>query len=137
MEQTVVLDSCVVIDILEKPGVSEKLRAGFRGKSIRIVLCDVVLREVMRVRGFSAKHVVGRIERLLRRPVEVACLTEEQDAAARQVTEQYQICHNGDNQILSICKANDYVLVTFDRMLLKASEWIGIAVFHPSRMGGI
>ena len=137
MEQTVVLDSCVVIDILEKPGVSEKLRAGFRGKSnqdstVRRGAAGSNARE-----GFSAKHVVGRIERLLRRPVEVACLTEEQDAAARQVTEQYQICHNGDNQILSICKANDYVLVTFDRMLLKASEWIGIAVFHPSRMGGI
>lgn len=137
MEQTVMLDSCVVIGILEKPGMSKGLRAGLRGKSIRIVLCDVVLREVRRVRGFSAKHIVKRIAELLKRPVEVTCLTEKQDAAAKQVTAQYQICHNGDNQILSICKANNYVLVTFDRMLLKASEWSGIAVFHPSRIGGV
>ena len=137
MEQTVVLDSCVVIDILEKPGLPEKMRAGFRGKPIRIVLCDVVLQEVARVRGFSARHVIQRISMLLKRQVDVARITEEQDAAARQVTERYQTCHSGDNRILSICRANDYVLVTFDRMLLRASEWIGIAVFHPSRIGGI
>ncbi len=137
MEQMVALDSCVVIDLMENSGLSRRLRAGFRGKSVRIVLCDVVLGEVRRVRGFSSRVIIERVSRLLARPVQVSKITAEQDRSARMVTEQYQGCHKGDNQILSICRANDYVLVTFDRMLLKVSEWVGIAVFHPSRVGGI
>jgi len=53
--QNVVLDSCVVIDIIEKPTVASKLKASFRGKSINIILCDVVLDEVRRVGEFYHK----------------------------------------------------------------------------------
>jgi len=36
-----------------------------------------------------------------------------------------------------LCQAKDFVLVTFDKMLLKASQFIGVAAFHPSMVGGI
>ena len=95
MEQTVALDSCVVIGLMEDPGLPRRLRAGFRGKSIRIVLCDVVLGEVRRVRGLSARAVIEKVSRLLGRPVQVSNLTAEQDRSARMVTEQYRGCHEG------------------------------------------
>jgi len=38
---------------------------------------------------------------------------------------------------LSLCQAKDFVLVTFDKMLLKASQFVGVAAFHPSMVGGI
>ena len=44
--QNIALDSCVVIDILEKPKVASKIKASLRGKSVKIILCDVVLGEV-------------------------------------------------------------------------------------------
>lgn len=49
--QKVVLDSCVIIDLIEKKGLAYRLRSSLRGKSVQIVLCDVVLREIKRVRG--------------------------------------------------------------------------------------
>ena len=81
--------------------------------------------------------VVEKIAKLLGKKVHLTVVTEEHKAQALQLTEQFQICHNGDNKILSLCKAQDFVLVTFDRMLLKASQFVGIAVFSPFTAGGI
>ena len=135
--QNVVLDSCVVIDILEKPKVARGLKSRLRGKSVKIVLCDVVLGEVNRVRGITPDKVIGKISLLLGKKITLSSIDDDQKSNAKQITEQFQICHNGDNKILSLCQAKDFVLVTFDRMLLKASQFIGVAAFHPSMVGGI
>ena len=135
--QCIALDSCVVIDIMEKPKVASGLKARLRGKSVKIILCDVVLDEVKRVRGYLPEKVISRISSLLGRKIELSEINESDKTNASQITEQFQICHNGDNKILSLCQAKNFVLVTFDRMLLKASEFVGVAAFHPSMVGGI
>jgi len=135
--QSIALDSCVVIDIMEKPKVASGLKARLRGKSVKIILCDTVLDEVRRVRGYLPEKVISRISSLLGRKIELSEINESDKTNASQITEQFQICHNGDNKILSLCQAKNFVLVTFDRMLLKASEFVGVAAFHPSMVGGI
>ncbi|MBC8502347.1 MAG: PIN domain-containing protein [Nitrosopumilus sp.] len=135
--QKIALDSCVVIDILEKPKVASGLKARLRGKSITIVLCDVVLQEVQRVRGLSPQIIIEKISRILGRKIELEEIDEQNKTAAEQITNQFQTCHNGDNKILSLCQAKDFVLVTFDRMLLKACSFVGVAAFHPLMAGGI
>jgi len=135
--QNVVLDSCVVIDIIEKPTVASKLKASFRGKSISIILCDVVLDEVRRVRGILPQVTVQKIGTLLGRKVKLTATTAEDESNAMQLTEQFAICHNGDNKILSLCQSRNFILVTFDKMLLKASQFVGIAVFSLFTAGGI
>ena len=135
--QSIALDSCVVIDIIEKPKVASGLKANLRGKPVNIVLCDVVLDEVRKVRGLMPHTVIDKIARLLGKKVQLTAVTAEHEAEAQQLTQQFQICHNGDNKILSMCKACDFILVTFDKMLLKASQFVGIAVFSPFTAGGI
>ena len=135
--QSIALDSCVVIDIMEKPKVASGLKARLRGKSVKIILCDVVLDEVRRVRGYLPEKVISKISLLLGRKIELTQSSEQSISNANQITEQFQICHNGDNKILSLCQAKNFVLVTFDRMLLKASEFVGVVAFHPSMVGGI
>ncbi len=135
--QKVALDSCVVIDLIEKPGVASGLKARLRGKSIKIVLCDIVLEEVQRVRGYLPEKVVAKITKLLGRKVEFSKVERENITNATDLTKQFQICHNGDNKILSLCQAKDFVLVTFDKMLLKASQFVGVVAFHPKMVGGI
>ena len=135
--QSIALDSCVVIDIMEKPKVASGLKARLRGKSVKIILCDVVLDEVRRVRGYLPEKVIARISSLLGRKIELSEINYSNVTSAKAITEQFQICHNGDNKILSLCQAKNFVLVTFDRMLLKASEFVGVAAFHPSMVGGI
>lgn len=135
--QKIALDSCVVIDLIEKPGVASGLKARLRGKSISIVLCDVVFQEVQRVRGLDKKTVIEKISKVLGRPIELSEIDEQNKTTANEITNQFQICHNGDNKILSLCQAKDFVLVTFDRMLLKTCEFLGVVGFHPSMVGGI
>jgi predicted nucleic acid-binding protein len=135
--QSIALDSCVVIDIMEKPKVASGLKARLRGKSVKIILCDVVLDEVRRVRGYLPEKVIARLSSLLGRKIELSEINYSDVVSAKAITEQFQICHNGDNKILSLCQAKNFVLVTFDRMLLKASEFVGVAAFHPSMVGGI
>jgi len=135
--QKVALDSCVVIDVIEKPQVAYGLKARLKGKSIKLVLCDVVLNEVQRVRGFTKEKIVSVLSKLLNKEIEISTVQKEQKDTASEISSQFQICHNGDNKILSLCQAKDYVLVTFDRMLLKTCEFLGVAGFHPSMVRGI
>ncbi len=135
--QNIALDSCVVIDIMEKPKVASGLKARLRGKSVKIILCDVVLREVNRVRGYLPEKVIDKVSSLLGKKIEISKINEDDVSNAQQITNQFQICHNGDNKILSLCQAKDFVLLTFDRMLLKACEFVGVAAFHPTMAGGI
>ena len=134
-QNKIALDSCVVIDIIEKPKVASKLKASLRGKSVKIILCDTVLSEVYRVRGYVESFVIGKISKILGREIELSKM--ESDDSANILTNQFQICHNGDNKILSLCQAKDFVLITFDRMLLKTCEFVGVAAFHPFMAGGI
>ena len=135
--QNIALDSCVVIDIMEKPKVASGLKARLRGKSVKIILCDIVLGEVKRVRGYLPEKIIAKLSLLLGRKIEIISINEDELSNASQITNQFQVCHNGDNKILSLCQAKDFVLVTFDRMLLKASQFIGVVAFHPSMVGGI
>ena len=136
MNQTqIALDSCVVIDVIEKPKVASKLKDSLRGKSVKIILCDVVLAEVYRVRGYTAQHIIGKISRILGREIILSKMEEGNKAIT--LSEQFAICHNGDNKILSLCQAKDFVLITFDRMLLKTCQFVGVAAFHPFMAGGI
>ena len=135
--QNIALDSCVVIDIMEKPKVASGLKARLRGKSVKIILCDVVLGEVKRVRGYLPEKIVAKLSYLLGRKIEISSVDNSQITNAQSITEQFAICHNGDNKILSLCQAKDFILVTFDKMLLKASSFVGVAAFHPSMVGGI
>ena len=135
--QKIALDSCVIIDLIEKPQVAFGFKARLKGKSVKIVLCDVVLDEVHRVRGWSAKATVERITRILGKKIELTSVNQQDKHNANEISNQFQICHNGDNKILSVCQAKDFVLVTFDRMLLKACSFVGVAAFHPSMVMGI
>lgn len=133
----ITLDSCVVIDLFEKPRVVKSIRAGLRGKQVKILLCDQVLREVQRVRGVHPKHVFDKLSRLLGRNVGFVKTRPEQRTYAGNVSYRYQSCHRGDNLILSVCRADDLILLTFDKSLLQTCGFDGVQAFHPSSMGGI
>ena len=135
--QKIALDTCLVIDLIEKPQVAFEFKAKLKGKQIKIVLCDVVLNEIRRVKRLSAKTIIEKISKILGREIEISSINEQNKDTANEISNQFQICHNGDNKILSLCQAKDFVLVTFDKMLLKTCEFVGVTGFHPSMVKGI
>ena len=132
----ITLDTCVVIDLFEKRNAAGKLRAQLRGKSARIILCDIVLEEVKRVRGIKPATTVSRISKLLKRKVTVLTVNQSERNLASATTAQYQFCHNGDNLILAFCSARS-ISNYFDRKFLSACDVVGVAAFHPSRASSI
>ena len=135
--QKIALDSCVVIDIIEKPKVAFGLKARLKGKSIKVVLCDVIFDEVRKVRGYTKDKIIAIVSKSLNRKIEIVTVQAQQKENAQDISTQFEICHNGDNKILSLCQAKDFVLVTFDRMLLKTCNFLGVVAFHPSMVRGI
>ena len=61
--QNIALDSCVVIGMIEDPRLGLKFKNNLKGKSARIILCDVVISEVNRVRGYAKDFIVSKISR--------------------------------------------------------------------------
>ena len=133
----VVLDSCVVIRLIEDGGFASKLRNALRGKPARLVLCDVVLSEVWRVRRIAADRAESAVSARLGKKVERSSVADGQKPLAESVTARYQFCHRGDNLILAMCMQRGFVLLTSDRMLLRACEFVGITAFRPGTAGGI
>ena len=135
--QNITLDSCVVIGMIEDQRLGLKLKHGLRGKSARIILCDVVISEVNRVRGHARDFIVLKISKILGRQVEIIQTSSQEKEDAKKLSASFMQCHNGDNLILAFCKIRDYILVTFDRALLQTCNFIGVVAFSPLQAGGI
>jgi len=135
--QNIALDSCVVISMIEDPKIGLKLKQGLKGKSVKIVLCDVVLSEVNQVRGYARDYIVSRISKILGRDVELLQTNLQEKEDAKKLSVNFLECHNGDNLILAFCKIRDYILVTFDRALLRTCNFVGVIAFSPLQAGGI
>ncbi|MDE1831404.1 MAG: PIN domain-containing protein [Thaumarchaeota archaeon] len=135
--QNIVLDSCVVIGMIEDPKLGLKLKQGLKGKSARIILCDVVISEINRVRGYAKDYIISKISKILGRQVQVFQTNPQEKEDAKKLSVNFLECHNGDNLILAFCKIRDYILVTFDRALLRTCNFVGVIAFSPLQAGGI
>lgn len=135
--QNVALDSCVVIGMIEDPRLGLKIKQGLKGKSVKIVLCDVVLSEVNRVRGYAKEYIISKISKILGRSIALQQTNSQEKEDAQKLSAQFLECHNGDNLILALCKIWNYILVTFDRALLRTSNFVGVIACNPLQVGGI
>ena len=135
--QNIALDSCVVISMIENPGLGLKLKRGLKGKSVKIILCDIVLSEVNRVRGYAKDYIITKISKILGKSIILQQTSLQEKEDAQKLSEQFLECHNGDNVILALCKLRDYILVTFDRALLRTCNFVGVIAFSPLRAGDI
>lgn len=128
--QGVVFDTCIVIDLMEKPAFGQKLRKALRGKPIGLVLCDTVFREVRRVCGFDACYTLAKVQKIFGKVVETVS-TERYSADAERVSAKFHTCHRGDSSILALCRGDSLLLVTRDRALHRACECAGVLAFYP------
>lgn len=135
--QKVALDSCVVINLIDKRTIGNKIRTKLKGKPITIVLCDKVLSEVHKVRGLTVDKIIGLVTQTLGRKPEVSYSNADDVKKAQELSDKYLECHKGDNLILAICIARNYILLTFDRMFLKICDMIGVLAFNPVKGGRI
>lgn len=135
-ETLLALDSCVVIELLTNPRVARKILRLFRGKHSRVVLQDVVFKEVEKKLRIPRKKILEKVGLILGKEVYVFPTTDTMKETAKKIQQQYGICHHPDSLILAASKLHSWTLLTFDRNMLRAAEFEGTMAFNPVRLGG-
>lgn len=127
-----VLDTNVVIDILENRSHNRKLVRVIRGKQVRLVVCETVLRELRRVRKWSEDVVLAGLEEAFGRGrIVVSDPPKDLLTHARELERQYEMAHNGDVHILAQCRMDGCALITRDGNMRQVASMMGVLVFHP------
>lgn len=127
-----VLDTNVVIDILENRSHNRKLVRAIRGKQVRLVVCETVLRELRRVRKWSEDVVLAGLEEAFGRGrIVVSDPPKDLLTHARELERQYEMAHNGDVHILAQCRMDGCALITRDGNMRQVASMMGVLVFHP------
>lgn len=135
-EQMIVLDSCVVIDVLTRPSIAKKILTLFHGKCVRVVLQDVVLTEVHRILRISKEAIIRKISLILRKEPYIFTTNEQMKKTSAEIQQKYGICHFPDSLIVAACKLFSWTLFSFDRNMLQSAGFEGILAFNPLRVGG-
>ena len=129
-----VLDTNVIIDVLEKPGVAETIRCGLRGKSIKLVVCEMVLHELKRVRAWSRQRVVDGLESAFgKKRILVSTSPADIKDKARLIRYKFELAHAGDDCILAQCQMYGWMLLTRDRKMRMIATVLGILAFSPQK----
>ena len=130
-----VLDTNVVIDILENRSHSRKLVRAIRGKQVRLVVCETVLRELRRVRKWSEDVVLAGLEEAFGRGrIVVSDPPKDLLTHARELERRYEMAHNGDVHILAQCRMDGCALITRDGNMRQVASMMGVLVFHPKHV---
>ncbi len=136
MEQQVAFDTCTAINVLTCNRYAKRLRKKLRGKPLRIILCDMVVKELQKKR-YNITQVILRIQNALGRSVHVGRMNEQHMAAGEQISARFHTCHTGDNYILAYCRSESIPLITDDRDFRRACNCMGVTAFFASEAGNI
>lgn len=136
--QKTVFDTNLVIGVLEDQETAQRVRRALKGKAVRIIICETVLREVRRVRAWSTGAVLAGLRRVFgEKRVETAVSPERLRDEAQRVRDGFEMAHAGDDMILALCRMRGFALITFDRSMLRVAQMLGILAFHPRRAGDL
>lgn len=124
-----------VIDIIEKPKVTTKLKASRRENLVKIILCDIVFFETYHICRYAAKYVISKISHIFKQDIKLSKIKAENIAIV--ITKQFQICHSRDNKFPSQCQAKNYMWVTLNNICLKTSKLVRVAAFYLFMKRGI
>ena len=134
MMQTM-LDTCVVVDILEQPSTAQKILRAIKSKQVALVVNETVLRELRRIRRWSVEVVSSKLGAIFGNRITVISESPEglTDRAAK-LKHQFELTHNGDVHILAQCRMSGYALITRDRNMRKVASMMGVLAFHPKHV---
>lgn len=136
--QKAIFDTNLVIEVLEDRGTAQRMRQALKGKEVRIILCDTVLRETRRVRAWTDETVLAGLGRIFgEKRIAVVSSPDCLKVKARLVRDSFAMAHAGDDMILALCRMCGFALLTFDRCMLRVAFMLGILAFHPRRAGDL
>ena len=127
-----ILDTNVVIDILERRHPTRNILNRIREKQISPVLCSTVFFELKKVRGLEKAEVMRRLNKKVgKKCIVIPAEPERLDMYAKRLVRRHANTHAGDSHILMLCRISNYMLITRDREMRLCAGKIGVKALHP------
>ena len=100
-----------------------------------MVIPESVLGEVHKITGNETDVIMDTIYEYCKQPITID-KSDQINAEAERLVEQYNECDNPDSLILATAKITGSALVSFDREMLQTAKLEGIQAFLPRNFVG-
>lgn len=132
----IVLDSNVVIDIIQKQNPTRK-NIQMRIKSgDEVIIPEHVIREVIKKIPNGQEAIINWLVK--QNPMKLTFLrdTEKIIKKAESFEAKFTYCHWPDSRIIAHCSEYDAVLVTRDQKMRLCADFLGVMTTSPYNLGG-
>ena len=130
MGQPVVIDSNIIIKEIQEGRSLKPIAKRIKKHKSKMVIPESVLGEVHEITGNETDVIMDTIYEYCKQPITVD-KSDEINAEAKRLVEQYNECQNPDGLILATAKVTGSALVSFDRDLLETAKLEGVQAFLP------
>ena len=133
--RNIVLDTCVLVQLSKDHKEVVRFKKMLKGKNVTFIIPDVVVQELYYVAQIT-KSEIPKLLSYFGKKIFFDSVKPHKTSAL-QISSQFHDSHFSDSQILALCQAKDYILITFDKALLRVSNMINAVAFHPKYSGDL
>jgi rRNA-processing protein FCF1 len=130
MGQPVVVDSNIIIKEIQEGRSLKPIAKRIKKHKSKMVIPESVLGEVHKITGNETDVIMDTIYQYCKQPITID-KSDQINAEAERLGEQYYECHHPDSLILATAKLTGSALVSFDREMLQTAKLEGIQAFLP------
>ncbi len=131
--ETGIADTNWLINIFDNPGSCHRAKTGLRKGPKRVVIPEVVIKELQKIRGISVLEIINYISSILRKKVSILKCNSDIRLAAKELESKYPLAHFPDSILLAMAQFGDHSILTYDRGLIDTAKKIGVRTFTPKR----
>ena len=129
--ESAVADTNWLINTLDHPGSCYRAKKGLGAGPKRIVIPEVVIKELQKIRRISSIEIIHHVSAILRKKVSILKCNSDIRLAAKELESKYPLAHFPDTILLAMALFGGHSILTYDRGLINTAKKIGITTFTP------
>ena len=130
-DSAIIADTNGLISIIDHSGSCYRTKTGLRKGPKRIIIPEVVIKELQKIRGISALQIINQISSILRKKVSILKCNSDIHLAAKELELKYSLSHFPDSILLAMAQFGGHSILTYDRGLINTVKKIGVRTFTP------
>jgi rRNA-processing protein FCF1 len=130
-DSAIIADTNGLISIIDHPGSCHRAKTGLRKGPKRVIIPEVVIKELQKIRGISVLQIINQVSSILRKKVSILKCNSDIRLAAKELESKYLLAHFPDSVLLAMAQFGDHSILTYDRGLISTAKKIGVKTFTP------
>jgi len=124
----VVADTCSLIKCIQNDNIFS-LAKKFRKQNLRLILSDVVLREICKVLNHSKNYILEIIRKYFK-DFTILYSNPTIFRETKNLENKFYELHRGDSSILATAKLTSSILISEDRKLNRIADLCGVPIYN-------